>query len=475
MTSTKVPLDTVPPQGRGEETLSSTGASIDVVFDPTSATVLSVAGPATPIDRDAALASAPGGTDLSRFQDEGEIARGGMGTVHRVFDKRLERHEAMKLIDPEMERGMPIEQAVRMRTRFLDEARITGQLDHPNIVPIYDMGLREDGLPHFITMKMIEGETFASYLDKLGEKRLVFPHLERVVDALLKMCDALAFAHSRGVIHCDLKPSNVMVGVHGQVYLMDWGLALVLDPVLGKRRRARLPEPGAILGTPAYMAPEQARGLIDAIDPRTDVFGLGAILYRVLTQRPPHVGPSLPDTVRLARDGVIAHPTQVGASRRLPAELCRICMKALSAEPNDRYQSMGEFRADLEAFQRGGGWLPSRRYPPGYMIIREGEPGDAAYIIVDGLCEVSKMVDGNKVVLRIMGPGEVFGETAVFSEQPRSATVIAKNEVTLKLVTAETLDLELERNAWLKAFVRAVATRFRERDDELAQLRTTQR
>jgi hypothetical protein len=456
-------------------TVEGGSSSIHVDIDAFSMTIRSEAGiePASPSTRRIREPLEAPSPELERFDDRGEIARGGMGAVHLVFDRRLERHEAMKLLAADAEGAMSIEQAERARARFLDEARVTGQLDHPNIVPIYDMGLRADGTPAFITMKMIQGDTFSAWLERLGERRFTSPELERVVGAVVKICDALAFAHGRGVIHCDLKPANVMIGSHGQVFVMDWGLAMVM-PGSSVRRRGRPAEPGAILGTPAYMAPEQARGKIAAIDARTDIYGLGGMLYRVLTDRPPHVASTLLETLRLAREGVVQPPEEV-TQRRLPAELCRICLKALAPAPEDRYASMDELRGDLEGFLRGGAWMPTRFVPAGSFIVREGEPGDAAYVIVDGMCAVTKVVDAQTVTLRVLGPGDVFGETAVITAGPRSATVVARTDVTLKVVTAETLDLELSRNAWLRRFVEALAQRFRDHDVELSELRARAR
>lgn len=452
-------------------TLERASGSIDIDVDAFSMTVRSerdLESPVPTVRRPREPIPGPS-SELERFDDRGEIARGGMGAVHLVFDRHLERHEAMKLLAADAEGAMSEEHVERARARFLDEARITGLLDHPNIVPIYDIGLRADGTPAFITMKLIQGDTFSAWLERLGEQRFTSPDLERVVGALVKMCDALAFAHSRGVVHCDLKPANVMIGSHGQVFVMDWGLALVL-PGSSVRRRTRPAEPGAILGTPAYMAPEQARGKTAAIDARTDVYGLGGMLYRTLTDRPPHVASSLAETLRLAREGVVIPPEEI-TRRRLPAELCRICLKALAPAPEDRYASMEELGRDLEAFLRGGGWMPTRFVPAGAVVVREGEPGDAAYVIVDGMCAVTKVAGGQTLTLRLLGPGDVFGETAVITAGPRSATVVARTDVTLKVVTAETLELELSRNAWLRRFIEALAQRFRDHDAKLGELR----
>ncbi len=210
-----------------------------------------------------------------RLRDEGEIARGGMGSIRRLYDTDLLRHIAMKVLD--------IEWAAHpgSKERFLDEARITGQLDHPNIVPIHELVLDARGVPSYFTMTLVDGQTLTSLIAAQKTQR----DLERLLEILVRVCDAMAFAHSRGIIHRDLKPDNVMVGSFGQVYVMDWGCAHVCDDRRFAPRRAD-PE-GTVIGTVQYMAPEQAWGRIQQIDHRTDVFALGGILYKMLTGRRP--------------------------------------------------------------------------------------------------------------------------------------------------------------------------------------------
>lgn len=411
----------------------------------------------------------PSAAAAPRFEDEGEVARGGMSSIHRVVDLRLARREAMKLLDlgeePRGDRGR------RAIQRFMEEARITGQLDHPNIVPIYDLGLTADGAPAFITMKLVEGESFGDWLDRLGDSRLSSEAIEQAIQILIKVCDAVSFAHGRGVIHCDIKPANIMVGSYGQVYLMDWGLAITTPRYAMNAVKGWAPRPlrpGTVAGSPAYMSPEQASGLVDRIDERTDVFGLGATLYRVLTGISPYSEATVVATVQRARAGN-PRPCQSVARVRLPPELCRIAMKALATSPDDRYPTAAAFKADLERFLRGGGWLEERCFVEGELIVEEGQEARAAYILMEGLVEVFKTVAGHRVPLRIMGPGEVFGEAAVFSERPRSASVVAKSGVRVKVITAESLELELSKNTSLQALVRALAQRFRELDAALVQ------
>jgi serine/threonine-protein kinase len=263
-----------------------------------------------------------------------------------------------------------------------------------------------------------------------------------------------------------------MVGSYGQVYLMDWGLA-VTTPLYAKTSvKGWTPRPlrkGTVAGSPAYMSPEQANGQVDRIDERTDVFGLGATLYRVLTGISPYSENTVAATVQRARAGNPRHCQAAAGKVRLPPELCRIAMKALATNPDDRYPTAAAFKADLARFLRGGGWLEERWFAEGDTIVQEGDEGRAAYILMEGLVEVYKTVGGRRVPLRLMGPGEVFGEAAVFSDKPRSASVVAKSDVRVKVITAESLELELSKNTSLQALVRALAQRFRELDAALVQ------
>jgi eukaryotic-like serine/threonine-protein kinase len=290
----------------------------------------------------------------------------------------------------------------------------------------------------------------------------------------------VSFAHNKGVVHRDLKPGNVMVGSHGQVYVMDWGIAqLNTTPIEHESQRVRIStgannvEPaGTLTGTPAYMAPEQAQGRTADVDARTDVYGLGGILYFFLTQRPPHDGLNLAEDLERAKRGVVRPPTEVITHAALPPGLCRIAMKALECDPAQRYASVEALKQDVESFLRGGGWFAMRRFDAGSVIVEEGDHAAAAYVIIEGQLELHKVIGGERRFLRLMGPGEVFGETAIFGSSTRTATVIAAGEVQLLVVTREALERELDRSVWLRAFVEALAERFLEVDRKLTQLQS---
>ena len=396
-----------------------------------------------------------------RLEDAGVIARGGMGIIHRVFDQAIGRHAAMKVLDPEAALDP---QAAR---RFVLEARVTGQLEHPNIVPVYDLATDEAGAPKHFTMKLVEGETLGQALARTTVKERTDADRWELLQAFLKICDAVGFAHSLGVVHCDLKPDNVMLGLYGQVYVMDWGIARLLPH---SRVRAERPDEwegtGMAIGTAQYMAPEQAQGRVEDIDERTDVFALGGILYTMITGQPPHRGGSPSETLALAKAGKVRDPAEVAGDTPVSPSLCRIAMKALAADPVHRPQSAGELKDDVAAVLRGGLWFGSRTFAAGATILREGDDADAAYIVTTGRCAVYRTTDGERRLLREMGPGEVFGEMALVTQRPRSATVIAIEDVTAAIViTRATLARELEAGSWLGSLVRSLVERFRDLDE----------
>lgn len=443
----------------GSPSTASADASAAATADaPASAAEADAASPSA----DPRLSEIASLSNPNRYEHLDVIGRGGMGIVRRVVDRVLGRETAMKALEGPLA-GRTVEVI-----RFLEEAQITGQLDHPAIVPVHDFGISDEGRRAYFTMKLVRGDTLGQMISLHHAIGLDARALERLLGIYLRVCEAIAFAHVRNVVHRDLKPENILVGSHGQVYVMDWGLARVMDGGRPSEKLASDDEELVVAGTPAFMAPEQAQGRVEAIDARTDVFGLGAVLYAILTGRGPFAALSASSALELARAGVVKPPEQI-ANRTVPPELSRIVMKALSADPNDRYQSADELSRDIEDFSRGGGWFATRHFPAGATIVKEGEPASAAYVITAGRCEVYKTVDGTKLLLRTLEPGEVFGETAVFTSKPRTATVAALEPVTVKVVTRESLERELDRSPWMGAFVRALAERFRDVDDKLSQ------
>lgn len=387
-----------------------------------------------------------------RYEDEGELGRGGMSVVRRTYDPLLQRRTALKVL------AAPGDLEVA-RQRFLDEARITGRLEHPNVVPVYEYGTDPQGRD-FINMKLIEGQTLSERLKDQGERRLDPDALAESLEILARVCDAVAYAHHRGVVHRDLKPSNIMVGTFGQVYVVDWGIALQRD-----RTNAPPAPADASFGTPSYMAPEQIDGP-DGVDPRADVYALGGILYTILSGRPPHAGKTAVARMTSAIYGRIRPPEQVDTDPRLPLALSRVAMRALSREPDQRFPDVLALKRAIEQFLRGAWHLPSRRYAAGEAIVTEGDAGSEAFVIQAGRCEVATASLG---YIRELGPGDVFGELAILAGSPRTSTVRAIDDVEVLVVDREVLAEGLGLNSWMGRFVKALATRFEELEARLNQ------
>lgn len=399
-----------------------------------------------------------------RLDIEARAASGGMGSIDVAVDRALDRRIALKTLHPHLR---PSDSAVRM---FLREARITGLLDHPHIVPVYDIGERDAERLYF-AMKLVEGQTLGDLIRALPRGPLDTATLYGLLDVVTKVCDALAFAHSRGVLHCDIKPANVMVGEFGQVYLMDWGIARLVAaeamPASAPNPLATVPPAGSatdnsVIGTPCYMSPEQARGDRAKLDARSDIFLLGSLLYELLTRRPPYSSADRSETLSLAVSGAFPAPRKVAKDGSVPPELERIVLRAMAKSPADRYASVAALREDLVRFMRGGGDFPRKTFNAGATIIREGEPGDAAYIIVAGRCDIRKEMPAGTETLMSIGPGAVFGEMAIMTEGPRTATVVATERTTVLVVTPAILEQEMEAlKPWVATLLKSLAARFR--------------
>jgi serine/threonine protein kinase len=381
------------------------------------------------------------------------IAEGGMAKVYRAHDQRLDRQVAMKALNPTV--------PAIVRVSFEREAKLMARLDHPGIVGVYGLSGPADTVGIF-TMKLIEGRTLAEIVDDDGPPR--GRELALILRAILRMCETLAYAHDRGVIHRDLKPSNIMLGNYGECYVMDWGVAYERDS--NDALLALLEPPGSIIGTPAFMAPEQAAGRTQDIDARTDVFGVGAILYYVLTGRPPYTGGTVSIVLMQAREGRIADPELAARGMSIPARLCDIVNKALRPKREDRFASMKELHAALEQFLFTGDWFTRRRVANGDLIVREGDRGDRAYIVESGECEAFRTTPRGEVSLRRIGPGEVIGELALFSSGNRTASIRAITPMTLLEVTRDALEHELPTGSWTRQILNTVVHRFLSMDQE---------
>ncbi len=308
----------------------------------------------------------PDATDADptiRYRIDGEIARGGIGAVLKGRDPDLGRDVAIKVLRPDLRDNADL---VR---RFVEEAQIGGQLQHPGVVPIYELGTFADRRP-FFSMKLVKGETLA---DLLAARSGPADDLPRLLSIYAAIAQTMAYSHTRGVIHRDLKPSNVMVGSFGEVQVMDWGLARVLprggvaaDARAGKEppeedliTTARsgsdrdLSRAGSIMGTPSYMPPEQARGQTDRIDERADVFALGSILCEVLTAKPAFTGRAATEILRKAADGATADAVARLDGCGAEAELTALAKDCLAVEPEGRPRDANVVAERITAYLAG--------------------------------------------------------------------------------------------------------------------------
>ena len=315
-------------------------------------------------DPDADVDVVPAG---ERYELRAALGEGGMGEVNLCRDRLIGRDVALKAVLPKYARES------EARSRFVREARVQGQLEHPAIVPVYDLGFDAEGRP-FFTMKRVRGVTLESVLDAMqrGDETTTRVYtLHKLLAAFVQVCLAIDFAHERGVLHRDLKPSNVMLGAYGEVYVLDWGLAKVrgasrnLESARAievaaeshdssRKLVAAKSAPtvaGAVLGTPGYMAPEQIMGT--ELDARTDVYALGGILFELLTLEPLHGIGSIAGMMKRALDGIDARPSRRAPHRAVAPELEVVCERACARQPGDRYPTARALADAVEAYLSG--------------------------------------------------------------------------------------------------------------------------
>jgi len=413
------------------------------------------------------------GEGEERYREEREIGAGGMGTVNLVFDADFLRYSAMKVILPE------IKCKPEALAGFIREARITAELEHPNIIPVHDMGYAPDRGMYF-TMKHATGEPLVQILRQieLGNPRYREKYNFFALLAIFrKVCDAVAYAHSRNVIHRDIKPHNIMVGDYGEVLLMDWGLAKYIDadahvpaPISYARRNvldATATGFGMIKGSPAYMSPEQASGEPDILDRRSDVFLLGATLYHIFTLYPPYLADDIMEIVSKARRAEFTPPASTRTGwMELPEELSQIIEEAMAADPNERYEDVESLCGDLDSLIRGDMHFGSRTFEPGDVMIQEGDIGYDCYVIIAG--KVAVLRGGSEIAM--LGPGDIVGEMALITHEFRSATVKAVERTQAYVLTQDLFTRNLKKlPSWMAQMIVTLAERLRECNSRIAE------
>jgi eukaryotic-like serine/threonine-protein kinase len=294
---------------------------------------------------------------IVRYQVIEALARGGIGEIKRALDTEVKREVAIKSVLPAHYANQPV------MARFLREAEITGRLEHPGIVPVYGMGLDGDGIP-FYAMRLIHGQNFQDAIIEMHRRvpireRFLSKEFLNLLRRFLSICETIAYAHSRGVIHRDIKPQNIMLGPYGETLVVDWGLAKQLDnkdedPADESPNDTAIDDPSpmetrpgrSLIGTPAFMSPEQAAGRSQEVGPHSDVYSLGATLFMLLTGSSRFDGSDIENTLQCVVEGQFPKPREIISS--IPRGLEAICVKALSRIPKDRYHSASDLSSDIE-------------------------------------------------------------------------------------------------------------------------------
>ena len=289
---------------------------------------------------------------FNRYTDFAPLSKGGGGQLRSCRDSNLGRTVVMKTLPPHLANHE------YLRARFLREARVTAQLQHPNTIPVYEIGHDNEGRLYF-TMKKVEGETLRDILEKqiAGDPYAIHTYnLDRMLGVLIQVCNALSYAHAHGVVHRDVKPENVQIGSFGEVMLLDWGVAKVWamddenEPDRQLVEHEELTSAGQRPGTPLYMSPEQVRGG-GQIDARTDIYSIGVVLYEILTLKEPHRGERVNETFEMILKESTIPPEQRTPNRYIPTLLSKITLKAMAKNPNDRFPSMQKMIEALREFR----------------------------------------------------------------------------------------------------------------------------
>ena len=406
------------------------------------------------------------------YRITGQIGEGGDAVITRTFDASLHRIVAVKELKAS---GEALEDARRVFTR---EARLICFLDHPGVVPVFDHFVTSEEQPCY-AMRLVEGESLAErvgFRPGLGCNPLP---VAEAVGHLARVAETLAYAHDRGVIHLDLKPENLMIGRYGELLVMDWGNARLFDPApyrayLGEHASDEdvallVDEPPDLLsGTPSFMSPEQTSRPRDQLAPSSDIFSAGVLSYLLLTGRLPFRAKDIPTLLVSIREDTPAPLRDVNP--QVPRRLAEIVDRMLEKDPNERYPSFAAVLEDLRLYQDAGQGFPIVTLEPGAILFAEDDEGDDAYVIISGRIAISKQTPEGDRVLAELGPGEIFGELAILSRQPRTASARAVERTTLRRMDRAAVEQELGKiPPWVAGMVSTLAQRFIDVNEQLAK------
>ncbi|WDE98110.1 protein kinase [Lentisphaera profundi] len=398
----------------------------------------------------------------NRYQVKSDLGKGGMGTVDAVKDTQLDRILAMKTLSPKHAKSPSTVES------FLKEARFTAQLQHPNIIPVHDVGTSPDTNAPFYTMKLIEGESLLEVIIKLKDQDPIYEKKYSLFERLnlfRKVCDALAYSHSRGIIHRDIKPANIMLGPYGEVLLVDWGLAKHIDDdekinALSTTgfEDSFLTHDGIIKGSLAYLSPEQAFGNIREIDRLTDIFLLGATLYHLLTLEAPYNYTEVAKLLNHAENAKYLHPLEQPGCDNLPLQVTDIITQAMSRNKDDRFQSVEEISKAIDYYLSGKHASSMRIFKRGEMLIHKDSSGTEAYVVTSGRVEIYHDDNDKRNVLDICERGSIIGELSLLTGKKRSANAIAMEKTSVLIITRQMMLDELNKMPpWLEKTLSSLA------------------
>ena len=410
-----------------------------------------------------------------RYELKGSVGQGGMGIIRSVEDKNLNRTLAMKILSPKYVHDESIVDA------FLEEASLTAQLQHPNIIPVHDIGILPETGNHFYTMKLVDGGSLQDVIDQLKKQNPEYVrkyNLHTMLSIFKKVCDAVAYAHSKGIIHRDIKPGNIMVGPFGEVLLLDWGLAKYSGSTEEVDIKKKLEETnhdsplmtmdGIIKGSLAYLSPEQANGEIKEIDHQTDIFLLGGTLYHMLTLEPPYTSKSMVEIIRKAENANFTHPNDTESGKRIPEALVNIIMKSMAGSKEERFQTVTELSKKVDDYIEGRNVSLLKTFPKGSMLIEDKDLGDETFIIISGKVEISRIIDGKETILETLERGAVFGELAALTHDIRTAQAKALEDTQVMVISKQLMFDEIRKlPPWLEKIVFNLALKVSSMNDRI--------